>query len=166
MRSANVVRVKSLVLILLVNGLILSSLTSCTTVRRQSSGKKGIANVTGKRIGKQIVVNYDLLGNRSCEIILQVSSGPGPPYITPDLVSGDVGKGVRPGRYKEIVWEIERERTFIDENQAVFYVHARRPLIRNWVVGALVLGAAAVAATEFQEPGTGTIVIDIPDPEK
>ena len=62
--------------------------------------------------GKTVVINYDLQGdyNKKYDVTLHLSDDFGYSYqIHPRSVTGDVGKHVKPGYGKKIVWHIKED---------------------------------------------------------
>jgi len=70
------------------------------------AGEK-VENVRVKQVGEDVHIYYDLLGDEDkYQVKVRGSSDGGRTYTLPmKSVSGDVGKDVRPGRDKRIIWK-------------------------------------------------------------
>ena len=71
-----------------------------------------VENVSFSQRGELIVVRYDLKGqpNKKYEVKLTLSDDYGATFkIRPNAVSGAVGKNVRAGTDKQIIWEIMKD---------------------------------------------------------
>ena len=121
----------------------------------------------------KVHISYILVGKGEYEVSLRLSNDGGQTWysIGPKSLSGDVGKGVKPGRDKWIIWDGLRDVRRLKGDDFVFEVVAIRNRNRRPVLMFLGLAAAAAvgmaAASMGQEgQGDGTIIVEIPDPEE
>jgi hypothetical protein len=119
----------------------------------------------------QMHVTYDLIGKGAYEVSLALLYPGGQRQAAaPKTVSGDVGKGVKPGSGKRIIWEAREDLAGLAKRTYVLEVTAtRRKGISRWVwagAATVVAGASAAIATGVLAPGDdpGKIMIDAPDP--
>ncbi|MFO7891375.1 MAG: hypothetical protein R6V04_13670 [bacterium] len=71
-----------------------------------------IKNVSFTQMDEIIIIKYDLIGemNKKYTIDISLSDNYGTSFrITPRTIRGDVGKGITPGRSKEIIWEMTED---------------------------------------------------------
>ncbi len=98
---------------------------------------------------KKVIITYSL--DQEADISLQVSTNGGHTF-SDDLkeVTGDVGKNVKPGKNKRIVWDALKEVEEIWGNRIQFNVHAELSKKHQWfnkVLGQAYLEAGADFAT-------------------
>ena len=136
------------------------------------AAEEGVQNVSFQVQNQKIHVSYDLIGKGTYTVTLQLAREEGRPWV-PWLhsVSGDVGKGIQPGKKKEIVWDALKDVERLEGDNFVFEVRAARPGGTSkwvWIGGAGVAAGAAGAVVLGGGGGEekGTIVIDVPDPEE
>ena len=127
---------------------------------------------TYRAYGDKVHVHYTLEGKGEYEVSLRLSDDGGRTFsIVPKTVSGAVGKGVKPGRDKRVIWDVLRDVRRLEGDDFVFEVVAirnrnRRPLM------AFLCGAAIGVAQEWltsraqEGQGDGTIIVEVPDPEE
>ena len=130
--------------------------------------EEGVQNVRHRVVGQKIHVSYDLVGEGDYTVALRLLEGTGEAFAAfPRSVSGAVGKGVRPGKGKKIVWEVLKDVEELEGDDFVFEVRAVRPGgTSKWVwIGGAGVAAGVAAALLGAGDDTGTIVIDVPDPE-
>jgi len=88
-----------------------------------------VENVRFKDLGEKIVIEYDLMADASkkYEISLSLSDNGGKRFrIVPKALSGDIGRGIKAGRGKKIVWKILKDYPYgIMGNDFVFKVEAK-----------------------------------------
>ncbi len=131
---------------------------------------------TYRAYGDKVHIHYTLEGKGAYEVFLRLSDDGGRTFsIVPRTVSGDVGKGVKPGRDKRVIWEVLRDVRRLEGDDFVFEVVAirnrnRRPLMMFLGLAAAAAVGMAVASMgqEGQEDGQedGTIIVEVPDPEE
>ena len=149
---------------------ILGVLLGAPSVSR--AAEEGVQNVRFQVQGQKVHVSYDLIGKGAYTVTLQSVREEGRPWV-PGLrsLSGDVGKGIQPGKKKEIVWDVLKDVERLEGDNFVFEVRAARPGGTSkwvWIGGAGVAAGAAGAVVLGGGGGEekGTIVIDVPDPEE
>lgn len=138
-----------------------------------SAQESQVKNVRFKDKGNSIVVYYDLLGKfgKKYEISLFLSDDYGRTFkIRPVTIRGDVGKDIKPGKYKMIIWNIEEDYpNGLNGDGFVFAVHAElQKEAKKWPY--FLIGAAGAAGGLFyfitknktENSTTGSIIIDIP----
>lgn len=154
--------------------LICSSIGLLLTVPvKTEAAKEEVKNVRFRQEGLDIRISYDLIGEGSYTVTLQVSADVGNTFsINPQSVSGDVGPEVHPGQGKQIVWEVLRDVKELKGNGFVFKVRAvrqKKNRLGLWVASAGIGSAGAAAGVliwrKAEEGKKGKIVIDVPDPE-
>ena len=133
--------------------------------------EEGVRNVGFQVQGQKIHVSYDLAGEGVYTVHLRLLGNGGRTMVTlPRSVSGDVGKGVRSGQGKKIVWDALKDVASLEGNDYVFEVKVVRPGgINKWALisGAGIAAGGAAGAVLLQGgEKKGTIVIDVPDPEE
>jgi hypothetical protein len=122
--------------------------------------------------GQEIAVHYDLLGRRATYSVSLRLLGENGTEIVPLSVRGDIGE-IEPGRDHSIVWDIQRDLPHgLSNERYVFAVTAQRqrsltPMARLGLAVGVPLSAVVLAsAVVNQTPDeTGTITLDVPDPE-
>lgn len=98
------------------------------------------SNVTARQENGKIIISYDLSKRSNVRVYMSSSKRSQTPLIE---VSGDVGKGVRAGKNREIVWEpLAEYNDFIESNvrftvKAVdsYYEYSRYGKIKTLIVG-------------------------------
>ena len=133
--------------------------------------EKGVRNVGFQVQGQKIHVSYDLAGKGVYTVHLRLLENGGRALTAwPRSVSGDVGKEVRSGTGKRIVWDALKDVASLEGNDYVFEVRAVRPGGTSkwvWIGGAGIAAGGAAGAVLLQGgEKKGTIVIDVPDPEE
>ena len=135
-----------------------------------------VENVTFEQIGEKIVVRYDLTGqtDKVYKVSLLLSDNSGISYsIEPKTLSGNVGKGITPGKNKYIVWDYTKD--FPDGLEGDRFVFAVDAELQSGGGNALyyLLGAGAIGGIVYfvtnklkedepAQPTTGSITISIP----
>jgi len=129
-----------------------------------------VQNVDFRIQGQKILVSYDLAGEGTYEVTLNLYRDGGRTLAErPRSVSGDIGKDIRPGKGKRIVWDVLKDMESLEGEGFVFEVRAVRPAGTRkwvWVGGAAAVAAGVAGVTKPWEKKKGTIVIDVPDPEE
>ena len=132
--------------------------------------EEGVRNVRFQVRGQKIHVSYDLAGKGVYTVNLRLLDGGRTLVARPRSVSGDVGKEVRSGKEKKIVWDALKDVARLGGDDFVFEVRAVRPGGTSkwvWIGGAGIAAGGAAGAVLLQgEEKKGTIVIDVPDPEE
>ncbi len=133
------------------------------------AGKEGVENVRFEVQDEKIVVFYDLWGEETYNVTLQVSTDAGRSFTSPSdkYLSGDFGPRIHPGEDKEIVWDVLKNLYSLKSQGLVFEVRAVRPRKRKlwpWLAGAGILGAVVGIGVIQDNGGPGTIIIDVPNP--
>ena len=132
-----------------------------------------VKNVRFKTKGENVVVLYDLEGKieKKYKINLAVSDDNGTTFrIKPKTMNGDVGKNIKQGSGKEIIWFVHADYPEgLRGKGFVFAVEAElQSGMGKWPY---ILGAGAVGTIVYfltpkdkeDTPKTGSIVIDIPN---
>lgn len=98
-----------LLLHFLVVGILLGVEGGLSTVHAQEDG---VQNIRVQQQGDRVVVTYDLLVEEGTEYEVEVKASDDRRTfnIEPESVSGDVGQGVRPGKQKQIIWDVLEDR--------------------------------------------------------
>lgn len=159
-------------------GFLLSSIlaASVSVASQTHAAQEGVMNVRFWVVDQRVFVGYDLIGEKAYQVGLSLYENYKPINKTIDLshslkrVSGDVGPGVRPGKNKVIIWEPGELFSSLDGSAYFFEVRAVRLGDTNrwaWVVGSGAAGGA-IGTVAWLKTRTkkGTIIIDVPDPEK
>ena len=86
--------------------------------------RQKVENVRVEQVGEDVYIYYDLLGDEDkYQVKVRGSSDGGQTYTLPmKSVSGDVGKGVRPGRGKRIIWKALNDAGALEGDVFVFEV--------------------------------------------
>lgn len=135
-----------------------------------------VKNVTYTQMDELIFIEYDLIGemNKKYTIDISLSDNYGTSFrITPRTVSGDVGKGITPGRDKQIIWEMTEDYPKGLEGEGfVFAVDAALQKSDGgntlyYLLGAGVVGGVVYFVTQStgggeEEADKGSISITIP----
>jgi hypothetical protein len=130
-----------------------------------------VQNVTFEQAGDDIIVKYSLTGdlNKKYNVTVSVSDDFGRTYrIHPVSVEGDIGKNVRPGRDKQIIWKLRRDIPGGLEGEGyMFAVDASlQKSGKKWpyFAGAAVAGGVVYFLTSQKEdkPTTGSITVQVP----
>lgn len=112
-----------------------------------------VTNVDFEPKQNKIFITYDLDGEKDTEyeiaVVLKREEFSG--FIfRPKLLTGDVGDGIRPGKGKEIVWDVTKE-YHIDPDVTDFFFEVTASLEKSggiawyYYVGAAVLGGGTAA---------------------
>ena len=128
-----------------------------------------------EQVQGRVIISYDLNGFGVYGVSLQLYSvdhttGEVIEEPRPLRLGGDVGEEVSPGAGKRILWLFDDPRNLSEGRNYVFEVRAVRHRTR-WLrlAGMTAVGAGAIyAGREIWRQNaedTGTIVIDVPDPE-
>lgn len=128
-----------------------------------------VTNVDFEPKQNKIFITYDLDGEKDTEyeigVVLKREEFSG--FIfRPKLLTGDVGEGIKPGKGKEIVWDVTKE-YHIDPDATDFYFEVTAQKISGGIawyyyVGAAVLGSGTAAVlllgkkSEEESPVTKT----------
>ncbi|RLB81767.1 MAG: hypothetical protein DRH17_08070 [Deltaproteobacteria bacterium] len=85
-----------------------------------------VTNVRAEQQGNQVFIYYDLTGHEGkYQVKVRGSSNGGKDFDLPmKSVSGDIGKGIRPGRGKTIIWDATRDIRQLYGDNFVFEVEA------------------------------------------
>ena len=124
--------------------------------------------------GETVIIQYNLDGKPRKKHVVSLSLsydyGKTFPYII-KKASGDIGRGVRSGEGKEIVWRVHQD--FPDGLVGDGFVFAVEAEVQKWnktplyVVGAGVLGGVLIFTAKKviseSDPTTGTIKVIIPN---
>jgi hypothetical protein len=90
-----------------------------------------ITNVRFEQAGETVVIYYDLIGVQSLnkfDIKVYCSIDGGISYEKPlSAVSGDVGKEIKAGRNKSIIWQVLKERSTLESDRIRFKVETEVP---------------------------------------
>ncbi|MCJ7812009.1 hypothetical protein MUP95_01650 [bacterium] len=133
-----------------------------------------VRNVIFEQNGDDIIVQYTLAGdaNKKYNITLSVSDDFGRTFqIKPFTVAGDVGRDIRVGTNKQIIWRLMRDFPVgLEGDSYVFAVDAalqKGGLKWPYIIGAAVAGGAVYYLTSRKEaaeptPTTGSITIQVP----
>ena len=118
---------------------------------------------------QKVRIDYDLSGPaRTYHVTVHVTGGPLRQYV-PRHVEGDIGRSVRPGPNRKIVWDAVRDLGRLEGEDFVFEVaaagngHGRALLVAGSSIATI---GAASAVLYINREKRGTIVLDIPDPTK
>lgn len=97
----------------------------------QGQSSAGVTNVRFEVMEKDgtIVLSYNLIGSGSpleiFKVTVAVSTNGGTTFpMTPRLMAGDVGTGVRPGLGKRIVWNVRDDVKRLQADDVVFRINA------------------------------------------
>ena len=94
--------------------------------------KEAVKDVRFRTYGDKVHIYYTLEGRGEYEVSLRLSDDGGRTFSTvPKSLSGAVGKGVKPGRDKRIVWDVLRDRPRLEGSDFVFQVLASRGSLRR-----------------------------------
>lgn len=154
-------KLASSVRFVLVSALLLGS--HAPSVPGQSAAV--VTNVTFQVIEQDgvIILQYDLTGSGSPLDVFDVSvavstNGGGTFGMTPRLLTGDVGAGIRPGVGKRITWKVREDVKRLQADTVVFRVSAVREDIDTGKVDSLqVVRNMATAGYVFLRDGTISI---------
>jgi hypothetical protein len=125
-----------------------------------TSFSQKIENIQIKQDGGKVVITYDLIGEnlKVYEVAVEMSKDGGVTfYSVPKSLTGEVGKGVKEGKGKKIVWDVLRDVTELYGDNFVFKLIAAEKALDEsqrvpsggiptwiWIGGsAAVLGGAA-----------------------
>jgi len=91
-----------------------------------SSAREEVENVRMEQVGDDVHIYYDLRGDADkYKVTVRGSSDGGRNYRLPmKTVSGDVGKAVRPGSNKKIIWKALKDAGELEGDEFVFEVEA------------------------------------------
>jgi hypothetical protein len=130
-----------------------------------------VRNVRFEDKGETVTVMYDLQGNpkKKYEVSVALSHDQGKSFtIHPQHLSGDVGRNVKPGENKEIVWKLEDDYPFgLVGDAFVFAVTAQTQKSRisrlpYYILGAGLAGGIVYYATRKSPRENTTMNIRIP----
>jgi len=130
-----------------------------------------VQNVHFEDKGETVTVMYDLQGNpeKKYEVSVALSHDQGKSFsIYPQRLSGDVGRNVKPGKNKEIVWKLEDDYPFgLVGDAFVFAVTAQTQKSRisrlpYYVLGAGLVGGIVYYSTRKSPRENTTMTIRIP----
>ncbi|OQX78766.1 MAG: hypothetical protein B6D61_04785 [Bacteroidetes bacterium 4484_249] len=91
------------------------------SVQIQAQSKAKVENIDFYAVGSNLNITYDIVkakSGESFEIWVKVITDSGK-EIVPTALTGDVGKGVSGGPNKRIVWDVESDNAFFDEEITV-----------------------------------------------
>jgi len=154
-----------------INIKFVSLLLICISIANLKSQELAVKNVAFTDQGDSVLVTYDLEGKskRNYDISLSLSSNFGSSFkILPKELTGDVGKKIKPGAGKKIVWHVKKDFPWgLIGDGFVFAVGAeyqkKGRYIPYYVVGAGAVGGIIYLINSLkQEPETGKLVIEIP----
>ncbi|HLG56881.1 MAG TPA: hypothetical protein VI485_16200 [Vicinamibacterales bacterium] len=127
----------------------------------------GVSNVEFSVVDKDgtIVVRYDLLGTGDpsdlFRISVLVSTDGGSSYsVTPRLVSGDVGPGVRSGAGKRIVWNVRDDVKRLQGDAVVFRITADLESSPSFVDPPELRESPTVFELRHRHSGSGVLASD------
>ena len=129
-----------------------------------------VRNVRFEEKGEEILVRYDLDGRpgKKYEISLLLSADYGQSFkIRPEKVKGDVGRGVKPGVGKEIVWYLRKDFPYgLIGDGFVFAVDAelqRASKLPYYLLGGGVVGGVVYfVARSVKASEPSTMVVRVP----
>ena len=104
--------------VVIIAGLILFCLITNNT---QAQSKAKVENIDFYAVGSNLNITYDIVkakSGESFEVWVKVITDSGK-EIVPTALTGDVGKGVSGGPNKRIVWDVESDNAFFDEEISV-----------------------------------------------
>jgi len=84
--------------------LLAACLITCSGLAQNSFPNIEIISVEVDEISEDVVVNYSLEDETSCEVWLKISEDGGEYYETSQNVSGDVGDGIAPANERSLTW--------------------------------------------------------------
>ena len=70
------------------------------------------SNVQALIKGSRVTVSFDIPGDSAVEVDVSFSDESGPLQHTPGTLSGDVGKGIKPGKGKLIAWDFLKDHAY------------------------------------------------------
>ena len=141
------------------------SLAACVLLFPLGIGaaQESVSEVRFRTVGNKVHVFYDLTGKDQYEVALWLSDDGGRRFtIVPKTLSGAIGRAVKPGQNKRIVWDVLRDVPRLEGNNFVFQVIARRPKnnATMWALGLVGAGLVAGAAVYALQPKEGDITLE------
>jgi len=123
---------------------------ACKSTQEVNKTGQLIKNVHFSTNDNNVWIFYDLQGNAesSYQIQLLASTNGGKTYtISPTNVTGDVGKGVHPGKNKQIIWNVMED--YPDgikglNFQFLVKAHQDKPFLNHQIVKYALIGVASV----------------------
>lgn len=102
---------------------------------------ENVTNIRVRQEGKSIIVTYDL--NKKSVVRLMMKSGNDGEYIELKAITGDIGKGIKEGKNRKIVWKpLEENESFIAQNvqfkvdaQTYYEYYTQNAKIKTLVIG-------------------------------
>ena len=67
---------------------------------------QNISNVDANQEGKAIAITYDLAEKSNISLYISTNNGLNKKAISNEFLSGDIGKNVRPGNHRKILWKV------------------------------------------------------------
>jgi hypothetical protein len=135
-----------------------------------AEGQVRVSNVRFTDLGSTVSIMYDLSGahGKKYNVSVALSDDGGRTFrIRPRRVGGDVGKGVEPGKNREILWRVREDfPSGLSGSNFVFAVDAElKKGSKAWayLLGAAVIGGGVYFAVQGEEPSDkGSIVVEVP----
>jgi hypothetical protein len=132
-----------------------------------------VENVRFDDQGETIVIRYDLSGPAKRKYVVSLSLsydyGKSFSYI-PQKIAGDIGRSIRPGKGKEIIWRVNQD--FPDGLIGDGFVFCVEAEVQKWnktplyAIGAGILGGALLFTVKKvisePEPTTGSVTVIVP----
>ena len=126
-----------------------------------------VKNVKFTDLGEKIIITYDLQGEiwKKFKVNIKLSDNGGKNFkIIPKAVKGDLGNKVKPGKNKEIVWDLFKDYPYgLLGNNFIFKVEAKykkkRPLY--WIYPVAVC-TVVVPFLLFRHVDKSAVVIEVP----
>ncbi len=139
-----------------------------------SAQSVSVENVAFTEHDDLVLIRYDLFApeGKLCRISLSLSDDKGETFrIKPVTINGDVGKNIRAGEARQIVWDLKAD--FPEGLSGVNFVFAVDAEIQSkskwpyYLIGAGVIGGAALVLSQSDlinpKPKDGSISIEVPD---
>ena len=111
----------------------------------------------------RVYVSYDLQGKGEYSVTLHLVNA----AAEPRSLSGDVGKQVKPGAGKQIIWDVLQDTEQLEGDNLIFEIRAVRSVrSHKWVLGVAATGVLTALVISSSAQDKGTITIDIADPDQ
>ncbi len=107
------------IIILCIVGMII--LNVIIPIHLNAQSKARIENVDFFPDGSKLIITYDIVkfkSNETFKIWINVYTESGQKLI-PNALTGDVGSNITGGSYKRIIWDMEADQAFLDEDIAI-----------------------------------------------
>ena len=147
--------------ILVIVGMIIFGIIAPFDLSAQTKAK--IDNVDFSQDGTSLIITYDIIKskpNETFQIWIHVYTKSGKKIIPNDL-TGDVGSNVVGGAYKKIIWDMEADQVFLDEEISVdVYAQSERKNIEKQPVKKKEgISVGAAMGLSLALPGLGRRVV-------